>query len=66
MVSDFGITRYCSNCGLEIVKPGDCVTFTPGDKFCECNRIKNIKKEINKRKMKKIDDIPIIELKEKN
>ncbi len=38
MTSDFGTTKYCKNCGFEIVKEGDCVTMTAGSKFCECDK----------------------------
>jgi hypothetical protein len=34
---DFGTTRYCKKCGLEIINKGDCVTMTADSKFCECN-----------------------------
>lgn len=38
MVSDFGTTRYCRKCGLEIIREGDCVTMSASSKFCECNK----------------------------
>jgi hypothetical protein len=34
MVSDFGETRYCKECGGEIVRDGDCITMYPGKKIC--------------------------------
>ena len=41
MVSDFENTRYCKECGGEIVKKGDCVTMYLGKKICKCNKKKN-------------------------
>jgi len=38
MVSDFGNTKYCDKCGLEIVREGDCVTMSEDSKFCECGK----------------------------
>lgn len=43
MVADFGTTRYCRKCDLEIVRKGDCVTMSADSKFCECD--KNLEKE---------------------
>ena len=39
MVSDFGNTRYCKKCGLEIIRKGDCVTMSANSKFCECDAV---------------------------
>jgi hypothetical protein len=40
MTADFGTTRYCRKCGLEIVREGDLITISEGDKFCECEEEK--------------------------
>lgn len=48
MVSDFGNTRYCKRCGLEIIREGDCVTMSANSKFCECNKIEDDKGGLDK------------------
>lgn len=35
MVSDFGTTRYCKDCGEEIVRDGDVITMYFGKKICK-------------------------------
>jgi len=35
MVNDFEETRYCKNCGGEIVREGDCITMYAGKKICK-------------------------------
>ena len=41
-MSDFGITKYCKKCGLEIVEDGECLTMTADSKFCECDKKEKI------------------------
>ena len=38
MVSDFGTTRYCRKCDLEIIRKGEVVTMSSDSKFCECDK----------------------------
>ena len=47
MVSDFGTTKYCKKCGLDIIREGDCVTMSANSKFCECDKkVKKLLEEI--------------------
>lgn len=39
---DFGISRYCDECGLEKIEEGEYITMSENSKFCECNKENNI------------------------
>lgn len=38
MVSDFGITRYCTRYKKEIIRDGEVITMYKGKEICECNK----------------------------
>ena len=52
MISDFGDTRYCRDCGEEIVREGDVITMYAGKKICRRDKDNLCKNKENKELVK--------------